>query len=274
MSQSFTHNQDWQVPDGWQCHVYETLGSSNDTAMALAKDGHAGNVWIVAKQQSSGRGRMGRVWHSPLGNLYASCMLKNPCNAEFLPQLGFVAGVALMAALQDFAMQLTGKAFAGHLKWPNDVVAAHMINNQAMRAKLSGMLLETMWIQNAQVKNQLAVVIGFGVNCVSSPQNLAYPTVALGDVLGCEVPVEAVFTALAKELPEKLALWQRGQNFAAIRALWLAASLPLGSALTIKHNGRTISGTFAGLDTHGHLLLQTAEGLLTHVAGDVIMAAH
>ena len=74
---------------------HASLGSTNDEAMRLAKDGHPGNVWVVADEQTGGRGRQGRVWSSPRGNLYASLLLVDPAPVARMPELGFVAGVAL-----------------------------------------------------------------------------------------------------------------------------------------------------------------------------------
>src|SRR6185437_8102710 len=70
--------------------VYETLGSTNAEALALARAGERGPLWISARSQSAGRGRRASTWTSPAGNLYATLMLTEPSRAESAPQLSFV----------------------------------------------------------------------------------------------------------------------------------------------------------------------------------------
>ena len=75
-----------------------------------------GASWIVADEQTAGRGRRGRAWVSPKGNLHASVLMIDPCPTAVASQLGFVAGVALARAARDLGATDTG------LKWPNDLM--------------------------------------------------------------------------------------------------------------------------------------------------------
>ena len=77
---------------------HKSLVSTNDEAMRLARDGHPGGVWVTADEQTGGRGRNGRVWNSPPGNLHASLLLIDPAPVAQSPELGFVSGVALANA--------------------------------------------------------------------------------------------------------------------------------------------------------------------------------
>jgi len=81
--------------DGAVRHIgLETAGSTNAEALARARAGERGPLWITAKAQTAGRGRGGRTWVSPPGNLYATLLLTEPCEIGHAPQLAFVAGVA------------------------------------------------------------------------------------------------------------------------------------------------------------------------------------
>src|SRR5476649_2929184 len=111
--------------------AYETLGSTNAEALARARAGERGPLWITAKSQSAGRGRRGITWVSAPGNLYATLLLSEPSPPEHAPQLSFVAALALHDAVADCASAL-GPMLA--VKWPNDL----LLNG----AKLGGILIE------------------------------------------------------------------------------------------------------------------------------------
>ncbi len=234
---------------------FDTLGSTNDEAMARARVGAAGPVFIVAESQTGGRGRHGRVWFSPPGNLYASLLLTDPCDPALAPQLGFVAGVALVSALRDL---LDGDERL-QLKWPNDVLFAG--------AKLAGLLLESAMMPGGR----FACVIGFGVNCRSHPDGLAYPAAHLADAAGRSIDPDDVLVRLGPQLEANLALWRRGAGFPAVRSAWLALAAGLGDTLTVRGSSRTVTGLFSSLDSTGRLLVETTEGCVAIDAGDVLL---
>src|ERR1700720_304756 len=99
--------------------AYETLGSTNAEALARARAGEHGPLWITAATQSAGRGRRGRTWVSTPGNLFATLLLTDPSPPEAAPQLSFVVALALHDALAECAPQL-GPLLK--LKWPNDLL--------------------------------------------------------------------------------------------------------------------------------------------------------
>ena len=101
----------------WRVVRFDEIDSTNEEARRRALAADAGRLWIVAEKQSAGRGRRGRSWVSPKGNVYASALLIEPCRAEIAPQLGFVAGVALARAAEDLG------AARARLKWPNDLMS-------------------------------------------------------------------------------------------------------------------------------------------------------
>ena len=89
--------------------------------MRRARDGAREPLWIAAYEQTKGRGRQGRVWQSPSGNLAASLLLIDPAPMALAPQLGFVTGVALARAASD----LLPTSATAQLKWPTALDNAH-----------------------------------------------------------------------------------------------------------------------------------------------------
>jgi BirA family biotin operon repressor/biotin-[acetyl-CoA-carboxylase] ligase len=240
---------------GWRVARHARLDSTNDEARRRALAGDPGRLWVAAGEQTQGRGRHGRFWRSPPGNLYASALIVDPCEAAVAPQIGFVAGVALIAALAD----LGGVGIA--LKWPNDALWKG--------AKLAGLLVEGL----AAPAGRLACVVGVGVNCVSAPAGLAYPATDLGAALGAAVAPEAVFRRLAVRFDEALTAWSRGAGFSDIRARWLAVAVGLGQRARVASPRGALEGRFEGLDAGGRLLLATADGLKTVDAADFSVVA-
>ena len=225
--------------------VAET-GSTNADMLAEARAGAPEGIWLRAEAQSGGRGRAGRIWLSPPGNLYASTIVRLHAGEPEPATLALVAAVAL---------EEVASAYAGagrlQLKWPNDLMAGP--------AKLAGILLE---------RADDAVVIGFGVNLAHHPENLERPTASF-PALGQAAPDPGSFLIdLAEALARWIARW-RGEGLVPIRARWLERAHPVGSALTA---GGT-EGLFDGLDGDGGLLLRRADGAVETIrAGDVFLA--
>jgi BirA family biotin operon repressor/biotin-[acetyl-CoA-carboxylase] ligase len=238
---------------GWRVAHHARLGSTSDEARRRALAGDPGRLWIVAGEQTEGRGRHGRSWSSPPGNLYASALVVDPCEAAIAPQIGFVAGVALVKAVED----LGGAGVA--LKWPNDL----LWNG----AKLAGLLVEGV----AAPGRALACAVGIGVNCASSPQGLAYPVTDLSAALQRVVTPDALFRRLAARFEEAIGLWSRGAGFAEIRARWLSSAAGLGGPIRVVSSRGSREGLFEGLDASGRLLMRTAGAIETIEAADLFL---
>ncbi len=230
---------------------YETLGSTNAEALALARAGDRGPLWITAAAQTAGRGRRGNTWVSKPGNLYATLLLTEPSTPAQAPQLSFVASLALHDAVAQSAAQL-GPALK--VKWPNDLLFGS--------AKLAGILIEGM------NEPDFTVVIGIGVNCAHHPADKAFPATDLA-ASGAMVAPDDLFVALREAMNRRLSQWARGEAFAAIRADWLKRAAGLGQEIRVRLPERELSGLFQGLDDAGRLLVQKA-GVVTPVtAGEV-----
>lgn len=230
-------------------HVAAT-GSTNADLLALAGSGAHEGSWLRADRQLAGRGRQGRAWISPEGNLYASTLVRLRPTDPPAPGLSLVAGVALHEALAAFL----GNAARPVLKWPNDVLVGG--------AKVAGILLE---------RSDDAVVVGFGVNLATCPAGLGRPITSLAD-LGIPVAATDFVETLADAFARWLSLW-RGSGLATVRERWMAGAHPVGSALSVHApDGDARQGLFDGLTGEGALILRLADGS-RHVmhAGDVFL---
>jgi BirA family biotin operon repressor/biotin-[acetyl-CoA-carboxylase] ligase len=230
---------------------YETLGSTNAEALARARAGERGPLWISAATQTGGRGRRGKSWASPPGNLYATLLLTEPSPPALAPQLSFVAGLAVhdavIACMSDMASNLK-------LKWPNDLLFAG--------SKLAGLLIE------AESQPRFSVAIGIGMNCVSHPQDVGYATTDL-QANGVAVNVPELLARLAAAMNVRLAQWAAGADFSVIRKDWLDRAASLGESIMVRLPERQLTGIFEGIDADGRLLIATPDNIETIAAGDV-----
>ena len=257
---------------GFRLEAHDTVGSTNAMALDRAREGDPGQLWIVAKRQESGRGRRGRVWATPHGNLAATLLKILPRDARHAATLGFVAGLALGEAL-DAVAPGAGIAIAPdggggapgvrryELKWPNDVLASG--------AKLAGILLESSQLPDGR----FAVAIGIGVNVVAHPDGLPYPATSLA-ALGSKADAEILFEALSDAWAGTEAAWNNGRGLAEIRRRWLARAAGLGSEVAVALAGEVVRGTFETIDEDCRFVIRDAKGKTTAIAaGDVHFGA-
>ncbi len=239
------------APFGWRIDRLDTIDSTNAEARRRAASGDPGRLWIVAGEQSAGRGRRARSWVSPRGNLHASALLIDPCSQARSPQLGFVAGVALVRAARELG---AGRA---RLNWPNDLVIGG--------AKCAGMLLEG----SALPDRRLACVVGIGVNCLHAPEGVGYPTATLARDDGGVVEGSELLERLAARFDEALEAWARGEGFPAVRTAWLEYAAGLGTVVRVDGVRGRREGAFEGLDADGRLLFRGEGGTEAIEAADL-----
>ena len=245
---------------GHELVVYDSLDSTNAEAIRQSRLRRNPNpIWVLAKRQTEGRGRHGRLWSSPPGNFYGSLLLKNPCEIRKAPQLGFVAGVALRAAFKQIVPSLKDVI----LKWPNDA----LLNG----AKLAGILLESSVL--TQTPEDLWVAIGVGINLAFHPDDTPYPATNLASY-GAPVSLSNCIKCISDAFAQKIELYDKGQNFHDIRVEWLKAAHEIGTPIKIRKKNdcetENVFGNFGGIDETGSLILnQEDKGTLIH-SGDVI----
>ena len=235
--------------------------STNAEARLRAQQGDNGPLWITATMQTQGRGRHGRTWISPPGNLYASLLLRDPSPFEAAPQLAFVAGLALRDAIGLEAALFAPRL---HFKWPNDL----LLDGR----KCAGILIEGEAAPGAGAQNGFIAVIGVGVNCNSHPSTadgILFPATDLA-AHGAKVTPEHLFARLSATLWQRLAQWDRSRGFAAILRDWLPHVRGIGEPIVVRNGDAEMHGRFVGLDQAGRLLLERPDGGLTKIAaGDV-----
>lgn len=241
------------IPAGWSVVTFDTVGSTNDEAMARAEAGAPEGTVIRALRQEAGRGRRGRGWDSPPGNVYSSTILRPPVRPAEAAQLSFVTALAVA----DTAGPLIASRHPVAIKWPNDVLVGD--------AKISGILLESAVGEGGLVGH---VVIGVGINVISAPLATRYGATHLS-ALGSTASTDAVFAAYIGALAQRYVEWRSG-GFAATRVEWLRCAAWLDRDIEVSLGETVLSGRFVDLDEQGALLLQTADGGVRRItAGDI-----
>lgn len=235
-----------------ECH--EVLESTSSLVKQRAEDGAAEGLAIQALRQSAGRGRQGRGWESPAGNLYISVLLRPAVPLRDAPQWSFVAAVALAETLNA----LLPEAATLKLKWPNDLLL--------QGAKAAGILVET-GIAPSHALDWIC--IGIGVNIMSKPNLPDRPTACLAEYSAAPPTPEG----LAQSLLVSLAHWhgvRLQHGFAPIREAWLRHAPAMGAPISLKRDGALLEGAFAGLSPEGGLLLAKGREVQLILAGEII----
>ncbi len=220
--------------------------------MRRARGGEAGPVWLVADEQTAGRGRRSREWRSPPGNLYASLLLPDPAPPETMAELSLALALALHDAV---AAAAAPDSPAAELKWPNDLMIAGR--------KCAGILLEG----GLDGARRFAVA-GFGVNIVSHPQGTDHPATDLG-AEGYRTDRDELFARLSAAVPERLTEWNRGAGLGSIRRDWLGHAFGLGRPMRITTTTESYMATVRGLDAKGRLLVMREGREQIVAAGEV-----
>ena len=237
----------------WVEVVPET-GSTNADLLARAAQ-LSEPVLLVAEHQSAGRGRAGRSWLSSSENsLTFSLAWKFEGGLQGLTGLPLAIGVALGDALGQLGVQI-------QLKWPNDVLKDG--------DKLAGILIETQSASSDSGGGTWAV-IGIGLNLVMPDEVEAQlGRSAAGAPWLARMDRDRLIAALLDALADALRLFA-SQGFAAFSARWNLRHAWQGRAVVILDNGKVLQeGLAAGVDDAGRLLLDTAEGRTSVLAGDV-----
>jgi BirA family biotin operon repressor/biotin-[acetyl-CoA-carboxylase] ligase len=254
------------VDSGVRLESLGTTGSTNAEARLKAQRGDNGPLWITATAQTQGRGRHGRGWISPPGNLYASLLMRDPSPFEHAPQLAFVTALALRDAI---ALKANTLAPQLKFKWPNDL----LLDGR----KCAGILIEGEATPDNGTGKRFIVVIGIGVNCSSHPPRgdcmsdgrTGFPATDLR-AHGAAITPEQLFGRLSATMCLRIAQWDRGRGFPAILSDWLAHARGIGEPIAVRNGDAEMQGRFVGIDQSGRLMLEVKDGdIKTISAGDV-----
>jgi BirA family biotin operon repressor/biotin-[acetyl-CoA-carboxylase] ligase len=237
------------LASGARLEIFDSLDSTSLEAKRRAATGEAGPLWLLALRQTAGYGRRGAPWMQQEGDVAATFLFRETAPSESLPQLSFVAALAVGDAIRRYAPQADIS-----LKWPNDVLAG--------RGKIAGILLELLGAPST-------IALGVGVNVVSSPQGLDYPAARLIDFAASPPHPRAFVETLDGTLTSWREIWRR-QGFAPVRAEWLSRAEGLGRAIRVQLAGEIVEGVFKDLDLDGALILDCDGARRTIAAGAVL----
>ncbi|HVT52810.1 MAG TPA: biotin--[acetyl-CoA-carboxylase] ligase [Dongiaceae bacterium] len=228
------------------------IDSTNEALRRRAVEGVPEGLVLRADEQTAGRGRRGRGWSSPPGNLYVSLLLRPDCAPAMGATVGFVAAIALGAVLRT----LTPVPVLH--KWPNDLLIGG--------AKMTGVLLEAGTRPNGRLD---WLVLGIGVNIVSHPETGLYPTTDLVASGGEAVAPQDLLRRFLTGFGPAYDTWCRS-GFGAVREAWLAHAAGIGETVVARLEREEISGRFADLDADGTLVMALDGGRQRRIAaGDI-----
>ncbi len=233
---------------------HDRLGSTNTFMRERFYAGdymQSGQV-VAAREQTDGRGRQDRRWHSaPDTNLYFSLFLETGAPLIQIPSLT----MAVALAITDM---LAARGIRAAPKWPNDVLVEDR--------KICGILSE-----RVETATRHGIIIGIGVNVNMSTDEAAQidrPATSLLIETGQAGTVPQVLEELLPHLEYWIAQWESG-GFPSIREQWTDKAGPIGKPISVHDGDIRKSGTLSGFGEHGELLLETEAGLETIWSGDV-----
>ncbi|MEL6860766.1 MAG: biotin--[acetyl-CoA-carboxylase] ligase [Pseudomonadota bacterium] len=230
---------------------FEDIDSTSEEAKRRARSGDTSPVWIAAREQLAGRGRLGRQWNSPIGNLYTTALFPEPGGLAQAARVPFAAALAVRDACAKVAPGLEPQ-----LKWPNDV--------RVEGAKLSGILTES-----GETNGVIWIALGMGINVRFAPEagnQASSCLLGLGANPGLEP--EHVLEVLRGELDRRLK--QARDDFERLLEDWLKHAEGFGQTVEAGPPTDRVSGVFEGLAPDGGLILRLPDGQRQTIrAGDV-----
>ncbi len=236
--------------------LLDQTDSTNAEARRRAEAGECEPLWIVARRQTSGRGRRGRAWVSDTGNLAATLLMTTPKGPAEAAQVTFVAALAVADLVDAFVMPGSVE-----IKWPNDV----LIRGE----KASGILVES----GRHSSGQLWLAVGIGVNLAHAPDDTERPATSVAKHLRPDIAyapsIEAAADLLANAFAVWLARWEK-LGFQPVIDAWTARTPGLTQPCVARLGNETVSGMADGVAPDGSLRMRLADGSLRLIsAGDV-----
>ena len=250
--------------------LFDAIDSTQEEARRQFLAGGNGPLWVLARWQTAGRGRGGRQWVSPPGNLHLSLLFRPEAAMRRWPELSLLAALVAHKAIARLLAQ-AGRVDVRErlaLKWPNDL----LLDGR----KLGGILLETVEAPHANAAPvpdapaptgngvRRALVIGWGVNLRHAPPDdvVRWSAISLAEALGDErlVPQPPLLFEVLRD-----AFWrwyQVWQSFGPknVREAWLKRAHGLGGMVRLRHGGQELQGRFADLGPAGELVLELPDG--------------
>ena len=243
-------------PQGIGRTIVGEIDSTNLEGRRLAS-GIEVPTWIIADFQTGGRGRGGRKWVSPRGNLHATLVMPLAGSIRDAPLRSMIASIALRDALDGFI----GGRDRLRVKWPNDVLLDG--------GKVAGILLETVG-----QAGETRILIGVGVNLLSAPElpersDRAPRPISILEATGRSIGPTAFLERLARAF-DRREMQFRASGFEPIRHDWLRWAWRLGREATFSMERQTVRGTFETVDSDGCAVVHAGGGRQRIAAADML----
>jgi BirA family biotin operon repressor/biotin-[acetyl-CoA-carboxylase] ligase len=240
---------------GRMIHAYQSTRSTNTIANQLAVSGAPEGAIVVADQQTRGRGRLGRSWHSPEGvGLYCSILLRPRIHPRLAPGISLVAAVALADTISSY------DKIEVKIKWPNDVLIS--------RRKTAGILTEL----SAEIDRVNFIVVGIGVNInhrlSDFPDDLKPTATSVRIGLRKRVNRVEFLQRLLENFEKEYLSFKKSGLEKSIRKIRNYSSL-INHEIQLKIGRKAITGKALDIDMDGRLVVRTAEGTKAFSAGEV-----
>jgi len=225
----------------------DTVDSTNSEAERLLATGAAVPLVILASAQTQGRGRRGRVWHSPAaGNLYSTFVFRPKLEPARLHDFTLWMGLNICELVSNFAKLEPG------LKWPNDL----HVNGR----KAGGMLTEAR-VDADQIRD---LVFGLGLNlngrAADLPRELQKTAISLADATGAPLDLNRFAAALIGRVLSAYDQFLEGAYRDKFAALWKRYDVLRGRPVSVTQGTRTVAGTATGIDNEGSLIVRLNSG--------------
>jgi BirA family biotin operon repressor/biotin-[acetyl-CoA-carboxylase] ligase len=239
---------------GRELHLYPEVVSTNTLSMEMASKGAPEGTVLIAETQTGGKGRLGRKWISPKGNLYFSVVLRPDLPTHKAPLLTLMGAVAVASAVRKTC------SVQAAIKWPNDILVSGR--------KVSGLLTE----MSAETDRIRHIVLGIGVD-VNMPLDALPPEVretatSLAAEAGKNIDRTMLLQQILRELDNRYRVLLESE--AEMLSEWKELNVTLGNWVSVSGPREVFEGLAQGIDPEGRLIVRLDDGGLRQVAaGDV-----
>jgi BirA family biotin operon repressor/biotin-[acetyl-CoA-carboxylase] ligase len=256
--------EDLKSPLATRVELHDEIGSTQERARELAREGASHGTLVVSKVQSGGRGRLGRRWGSPAGGLWMSIVLRPGVSTRVAARTTQTAAVAAAKALK-------GSGAEARIKWPNDLLVHG-------RKKICGILAESSVESVPMAAKRVGpgaeravdfIILGVGLNANLDPQDLGVPdreVTTLRSELGRDVDLVELLESLLSHLDAELG---RMKDFGPILDDWRALNCTLGGRVRARRFGEVLEGVALDLGPEGELILETTDGVVELFEGEI-----
>ncbi len=250
-------------PLATKVELHEEIGSTQERARELAREGAPHGTLVISKVQTGGRGRLGRRWRSPAGGLWLSLVLRPGISTRVAARTTQAAAVGVVKALRECGVEAL-------IKWPNDL----LVDGRKICGILAESSVESVPVAAKRVRPGAErpvdfVTLGVGLNANVEPQDLGVSdreVTTLRYELGRDVDLLDLLESLLSHLDAELG---RIEDFGAILADWRALNCTLGTRVRVRRFGEVLEGVALDLGPEGEMLLETSDSVVELFEGEI-----